>query len=45
MEEELKQAQELLTKLYNQMGSSADSDMNLWKGIATYCKEKGLIKK
>lgn len=43
MEEELKEAQELIIHLYNCLGSSADIDFNLWEETKKYCKEKGLI--
>lgn len=43
MEKELKEAQELIKKLYNHLGSSLDLDFKLWKETETYCKEKKLV--
>jgi hypothetical protein len=45
MEKELKEAQELIKKLYKLLGSSADVDFRLWKETEKYCKEKKLITK
>jgi hypothetical protein len=45
MENELKEAQELIKKLYKFLGSNADTDFRLWKEAEKYCKEKGLVKK
>lgn len=45
LEKELKEAQELIKKLYKYLGSNADTDFRLWKETEVYCKEKGLISK
>jgi hypothetical protein len=43
MEKELKEAQELIKKLYKYLGSNADTDYRLWKETEKYCKEKKLV--
>jgi hypothetical protein len=43
MEKELKEAQELIKKLYKYLGSSADTDYRLWKETEKYCKDKKLV--
>lgn len=42
MEKDLKEAQELIKKLYNQLGISGKLDFELWKETEKYCKEKRL---
>jgi RsfA family transcription factor len=43
MKQELKEAQELIKKLYNHLGGSADGDHKLWQETEKYCKEKRLL--
>jgi hypothetical protein len=43
MEKELKEAQELIKKLYKYLGSNADTDYRLWKETEKYCKENKLV--
>ena len=42
--QELEESQELIKKLCNYLGMSADSDHRLWQETRKYCKEKGLLK-
>lgn len=43
MEKELKEAQDLIKKLYNHLGTSAELDFRLWKETEKYCKERKII--
>ncbi|WP_257964228.1 hypothetical protein [Bacillus sp. UMB0728] len=43
MEKELKEAQELIKKLYKYLGSNADLDFKLWKEAEKYCKDKKIL--
>ena len=45
MEKELKEAQDLIKKLHNYLGTNAYLDFKLRKEVEKYCKEKGLIDK
>lgn len=40
---ELEEAQDLIKRLYNFLGSNADTDWRLWKETEKYCKEKKLV--
>jgi hypothetical protein len=42
-QEELKEAQDLIKKIYKYSGSNADTDFKLWKETEKYCKEKKLV--
>lgn len=39
----LKEAQELIKKIYSLLGSSAEIDYNIWYETKAYCIENGLI--
>lgn len=43
IKDRLKQAEDLILKIRNYLGASADSDFNLWKETEKYCKENNLI--
>jgi hypothetical protein len=43
LQKELDEAQDLIKRLYQHLGSNAEQDFRLWKETEKYCKENKLV--